>query len=241
MEKSNVFKIPTFLILFSLIILMLYYSNVDFDVDELFKVKKMNEMKNSLNDATTEISKLKKELSEHEDKIKNIKKDIEDLFNDNIETHLGIAQLELVSGATDLRGPGINIRMTDNLTDDPLNINYKIVHDLDVRMIINDLNSAGAEAIAINGKRILSTTEVICIGPVIRINGEAVAAPFIIKAIGDPDILLEKTITSPDSYAYDLKTNYGIDITAIKRNDISISKNKEKFNTKFAKLYEEGE
>ncbi len=108
-------------------------------------------------------------------------------------------------------------------------------------MIINQLNRAGAEAIAVNGKRIVNTTEVICIGPVLRINGEAVAAPFIIKAIGDPDILMEEAITSQESYAYDLKTNFGIDTKAMKNYDINISKNIENIEVNFAKLYEEGE
>ena len=181
------------------------------------------------------------DVDEHENTIKTLRENIDNLILDNLESYFVISELEIACGRTDVRGPGITVRVADNLTDDPLSINDKLVHDLDVRMIINDLNSAGAEAIAINGKRIVSTTEVICIGPVIRVNGEAVAAPFIIKAIGDQDILLEKAITSEESYAYDIKTNYGIDITAIKSYDINISRNKENIELKYAKLYEEGE
>ena len=241
MDKLNLFKVPLFAIIFTAIILLMHYSSIDFDIDEMFSVKKITEIKKDLDVATNEINNLKKDVRIQEDKIKTFKQDIDNLILTNLEIYSSISELEIICGRTDVRGPGITVRVADNLTDDPFNINDKIVHDLDVRMIINNLNSAGAEAIAINGKRIVSTTEVICIGPVIRINGEAVAAPFIIKAIGEPDTLLEKAITSEDSYAYDIKTNYGIDITAIKSYDINISKNKEKIEVNFAKLYEEGE
>lgn len=241
MEKSNIYKIPLFASIFTAIILLMHYSNLDFNIDNMFAAKKIIEIKKDLDNATKEITNLKNEVYVHEDKINVLKQNTENLIFDNLEIYSSISELEILCGRTDVRGPGITVRVADNLTDDPLNINYKIVHDLDVRMIINDLNSAGAEAIAINGKRIVSTTEVICIGPVIRVNGEAVAAPFIIKAIGDPETLLEKAITSESSYAYDIKTNYGIDITAIKSYDINISRNKENIEVNYAKLYKEGE
>ena len=64
--------------------------------------------------------------------------------------------------------------------------NY-IVHDNDLRNIVNELKNAGAEAISINGQRIVSTTAITCIGNVIKINDEKVTSPFVIKAIGFPE------------------------------------------------------
>lgn len=239
MEKSYFLKVPTFLIVFSFIIYILYNVSTDLDVDNMFKAKNINELTKILSEATDDINKLDADREAELAKMNDIRNDIQALFNDIVSIRSQIVALEAINGATDLRGPGITIRMTDNLAGDAININDKIVHDLDVRIIISELNAAGAEAIAINGKRIVSTTEVICIGPVIRINGEVVAAPFIIKAIGDPELLLEKVIVSTESYAYKLKDNYGIDIMAIKSYDISIPKNKDKFKIKFAKVAEE--
>lgn len=239
MEKSYFLKVPTFLLVFSLIIFALYNVSPDLDIDSMFKAKNIYELENTLNNLTTDISKLEEEKKSQIEHLNSLRSNIDYLFNDTVEIRSDIAALEVISGTTDLRGPGITIRMTDNTTSDSLSINEKIVHDLDVRIIISELNAAGAEAIAINGKRIVSTTEVICIGPVIRINGEVVAAPFIIKAIGDPELLMEKVINSPDSFAYYLIENYGIDIMAIKSYDISIPKNYDTFTIKFAKLMQE--
>lgn len=241
MLKIYMLKIPTFLIVFSFIIYILYNVSPDLDVDNMFKAKNMNELSLALDIETAEIDNLKKEHADQLKKIDKMQDEIDSIISDSIRIRSEIVGLEETIGSTDLRGQGITIRMTDNLTDDFLSIDQKLVHDLDVRMIINELNSAGAEAIAINGKRIVSTTEIICIGPVIRINGDVVAAPFIIKAIGDPEVLLEKAIESPASYADYLKTNFGIDITAIKNYDISIPKNTEKFKVNFAKAKAEEE
>lgn len=238
MEKSYFLKVPTFLLVFSFIIFILYNVSPDLDVDSMFRAKSISELEASLNKTQEEINKLNEDREAQLAKIDEVRSQIEYLFDEIVSTRFKISSLEEVNGATDLRGPGITIRMTDNLTNDALNINDKLVHDLDVRIIVSELNAAGAEAIAINGKRIVSTTEIICIGPVIRINGEVVAAPFIIKAIGDPEELLDKVILSPDSYAYQLKENFGIDIMAIKSYDISIPKNRDRIKIKYAKVVE---
>ena len=238
MEKSYFLKVPTFLLVFSFIIFILYNVSPDLDVDSMFRAKSISELEASLNKTKEEINKLNEDREAQLAKIDEVRSQIEYLFDEIVSTRFKISSLEEVNGATDLRGPGITIRMTDNLTNDALNINDKLVHDLDVRIIVSELNAAGAEAIAINGKRIVSTTEIICIGPVIRINGEVVAAPFIIKAIGDPEELLDKVILSPDSYAYQLKENFGIDIMAIKSYDISIPKNRDRIKIKYAKVVE---
>ena len=55
--------------------------------------------------------------------------------------------------------------------------------------VINELRSAGAEAISLNGERILATSEVRCTGAVVTVNGRRYAAPYVVFAIGDPDTL----------------------------------------------------
>lgn len=96
-------------------------------------------------------------------------------------------------GITDVEGKGIEIIVKDNsnITSETIGVlddisNY-IVHDNDLRNIVNELKNAGAEAISINGQRIVSTTAITCIGNVIKINDEKVTSPFVIKAIGFPE------------------------------------------------------
>ena len=67
-----------------------------------------------------------------------------------------------------------------------LDSSYLLVHDSDFLGIVNELKNGGAEAISINGERIVSTSSITCEGNVISINGEKVSSPFVIKAIGRP-------------------------------------------------------
>jgi len=59
----------------------------------------------------------------------------------------------------------------------------------DLLKLVNELNAAGAEAIAINDERIIATTEIRNAGNYIVINTNRYSAPFEIKAIGNPDTL----------------------------------------------------
>jgi uncharacterized protein YlxW (UPF0749 family) len=162
------------------------------------------------------IEKSKNELNQYE-VFQNKGEDISIILEEELY------KMKAVAGYTNLRGEGITVKLSDNMSNTIGDVNYDIVHDIDVTIIINDLINAGAEAISINGKRILSNSEIVCIGPLIRINGEGVAAPFFIKAIGDKD-LLSAAINAPNTYAYELKEIYGIGIETMKSDFVMISK-----------------
>ena len=105
-----------------------------------------------------------------------------------------IKQGNKILGLSEVTGYGIVITVNDNQKislnswmSDP---NWLLVHDTDLINIVNELRNAGAEAISINDQRILTTTAIECDGNVVRINGEKVAAPFEIKAIGLPEALV---------------------------------------------------
>lgn len=99
-------------------------------------------------------------------------------------------QLEITAGLTDVEGPGVSVILEDssssNLTGDEADY---LIHDSDLLSVINELRSAGAEAISLNGERILATSEVRCTGAVVTVNGRRYAAPYVIFAIGDKDTL----------------------------------------------------
>ena len=76
-----------------------------------------------------------------------------------------------------------------SLKEDIIDLNSYLVHEGDLIHIINELYNAGADAISINGKRIVNTTSIICDGNIIRINDEIVGVPIEIKAICYPQAL----------------------------------------------------
>ena len=101
-----------------------------------------------------------------------------------------IERLEILSGLTDVEGPGVTVVMKDssmaNTTGDEADY---LIHDNDIMSVINELRSAGAEALSLNGERIIATSEIRCTGAVVTVNGRRYAAPYIIFAIGDQTTL----------------------------------------------------
>lgn len=132
-------------------------------------------------------------------------------------------QFKMISGFVDLQGPGVIVRLSDSDRElyeweDPNNV---IVHDLDVLILVNDLKIAGAEAISINGQRIMSTSEIQCAGATITINNYTYGQPFIIRAIGDPDTL-NAAMKSPESYATLLKDVYSLGLEVATYENIKV-------------------
>lgn len=97
-----------------------------------------------------------------------------------------------LAGMTKMEGPGVRVMLNDspNVLQPGQDPNNFVLHDEDVLSVLNELKAAGAIAIAINDQRIISTTEVRCIGPTILLNkNQRLSPPFVIYALGDPETL----------------------------------------------------
>lgn len=148
-----------------------------------------------------------KEKSENAEKeLADSTKQLEDARNastaDNDETKAKKEQLEknnMLMGLTDVEGDGIVVTIKDSISSNPSeDLNSYLVHDGDIREIVSELENAGAEAIEINGQRVVSSTCIVCAGNIISVNGEKVNSPFVIKAIGNQESLY--SITRPGGY-----------------------------------------
>ena len=132
-------------------------------------------------------AEMRKKLETYKDAMKN-----DETTVDEIEYEL--LRNAALAGAVKVTGSGIVITMQDGeMTtgedkDDVLNY-LRTIHNTDMLKILNELRNTGAEAIAINGERILETSEVYCSWAFITINGEKLPAPFVIEVIGDTDML----------------------------------------------------
>ncbi len=70
------------------------------------------------------------------------------------------------------------------------NENTGIVHDQDIRNIVNELKIAGATGIEVGGQRLNVTSAIRCVGPTILVNNKPIPVnPITIKAIGNPEVL----------------------------------------------------
>jgi uncharacterized protein YlxW (UPF0749 family) len=93
------------------------------------------------------------------------------------------------AGHVPLAGPGIVVELDDSPFplrpgDDP---NTVILHYTDLQGVLNELWASGAEAIAVNGERMIATTGLNCVGTTIICNVKRIAPPYRISAIGDTE------------------------------------------------------
>lgn len=134
--------------------------------------------------------------------------DSPDLVAANLQEELNL--YGMYSGVVPLMGPGVIITIDDGIRDlfEGENINNLLVHDIDILMIINDLKKSGAEAISVNGERLVENSSVSCSGYTVEINGVRYARPFTIKAIGDGN-RISSSLIGPEGYGTSLK-NWGV-------------------------------
>ena len=97
--------------------------------------------------------------------------------------------------------------------------------------IVNELKNAGAEAIEINGQRVVGISAITCEGNIIMVNGERVGSPFTINAIGSPELLAN--LNRPGGYLPKLE-EYNIKTTFKKVDSITIPKYNGIMNFKYA-------
>lgn len=127
------------------------------------------------------------------------------------------------AGFTSLKGRGVTVTIDDSRTiggNDKADANAFLVHAEDILSVLNELSAAGAEAIAINDQRIISTSAVRCVGPVVNVNEVKLAAPFVITAIGAPDVL--ESALKIQGGVVDTLSPWGIQITIRKFQEVSV-------------------
>lgn len=102
-----------------------------------------------------------------------------------------ITRLKANAGDLPLEGKGIRLVLDDSKisTKPGENPNLYIIHDDDLLRVVNELRAAGAEAIAINGERLVAMSEIRCAGPTLSVNNNRSAPPYEIIAIGNPNNL----------------------------------------------------
>ncbi|MCD2345194.1 DUF881 domain-containing protein [Clostridium guangxiense] len=142
----------------------------------------------------SDINDLREQYFDSKQKIIDFSKTTNDISETNTQMQDELKLYRMALGKVDIEGEGVEIILNDSggeFTGTVKSSNNvgEMLHDYDIRYVLNALKSAGAEAISVNGQRVLSNSEIYCNAEFILINGIKTGAPFNIKAIGDEDKL----------------------------------------------------
>ncbi|MBU3180120.1 DUF881 domain-containing protein [Clostridium psychrophilum] len=227
-----------FVFIASIIIGLLIAMNIGFKGKNNFlDIKQYSEAYNERTKLYSDLNNLKQQYYVSKAKLdkynsgdeKNVlvTKEIEQEINEN----------NLLLGKSDVAGPGVKITLqdgTNNFDDYPTM--DQLIHDSDIVQVINDLRNAGAEAISVNGQRVVYNNYGLCAGSNIDLNGIKIVTPFYITAIGNEDVLYNY-LTLEQTYITQLKTR-DVHVNVVKQNKIQILAYNGKYIYKYIKLTE---
>jgi uncharacterized protein YlxW (UPF0749 family) len=97
-----------------------------------------------------------------------------------------LEQARIDAGLIALQGPGLVFRIEDS--GQPGAVADSLVSAKDIRILVEEVWLAGAEAVSINGERVTVSTAVLDIGGSILVNSAYLAPPYEIAAIGAPGL-----------------------------------------------------
>jgi uncharacterized protein YlxW (UPF0749 family) len=125
------------------------------------------------------------------------------LMLQEVRTELALQKMR--AGLIAISGPGVQVILDDGAhTVRGADANGTLIHDYDLRDVINVLWMAGAEAISANGERVVSSTSIYCVGSTVMVNDTRLSPPYQINAIGDP-VQLQDHLRNP-GYLGDIKS-----------------------------------
>ncbi len=94
-------------------------------------------------------------------------------------------RLRILNGAVKVSGPGVRVKV-----DGPATV-------LDLQDLLNELRNAGAEALSLNGQRIVASTVILPMPDgSVRVDGVTIRRPYVFAAIGDA-ATLEAALVRP--------------------------------------------
>ncbi len=134
-------------------------------------------------------------------------------------------RVRLSAGLAEVHGPGVEVVLADAKDvaqgADP---NDYLIHDTDIAAVVNALFVGGAEAVSVNGERVVATTPIRCAGTTILVNSTRLGSPYVVTAIGESDALQQAL--AEDGHAsllFDSYTKqYGLQVAVTRKGDVTV-------------------
>jgi uncharacterized protein YlxW (UPF0749 family) len=164
---------------------------------------------------------LRNEITDLEQQVASLSPANQAQSNATLVSELG--RLMVVNGDAPASGPGVQVQVS------------AVINPLDMQDLINELRNAGAEAMAINGQRIIVSSVVARQGSDLVLGDQVLTPPYVLSAIGQPDtmetaLLRRGGLVGLLEYAYS-----GLQITVTQTQSVTLAANTQQPALKLAR------
>lgn len=219
----------------SLILVMLMFTQFK-TVDETditaIETMRETELRSELSAWKNKYDEVEKKVLEQDTKISEYKEELKNDENTSTTLEGEVREAESYLGLTALKGEGIIVTLSDK---DIYNIEYD-----DILRLVNELNIAGAEAIAVNDERIVAMSDITLVNNrIVLVNTRKISGPYVIKAIGDKKYF-ESALNIKGGYIDSIVVNgKGVEYKLDDNITIPAYEEKEKLEMQYAKQVKE--
>jgi uncharacterized protein YlxW (UPF0749 family) len=199
-------------------------------------INRDRELANELRELTREIKVMEEEIADLEYNLEQIQTGQAEVTDAMISE---VAKTRLGAGLVSVTGPGVEVILNNPPHPDGRpGGSLFIIRDEDMLKVVNELRGSGAEAISINGQRLLSFSEVRLAGSFINVNLTRVVPPYQILAVGPAD-QMEESLLLPGGLA-EFMQDVGIQVTVEKHDSLTVPAYKGDWSTVYAKPAQRG-
>ena len=130
-----------------------------------------------------------------------------------------VREVQLRAGTVPMSGSGLLVTLSDSdrEAEDPAFRVALAVHDVDLQLVVNALWAAGAEAMAVNGQRLVATSPIRAAGETITVNFRPLVPPYEIIAIGARKDAFERTEAGERYRSFATDLGFGFQVEARRR------------------------
>ncbi|MBN1582471.1 MAG: DUF881 domain-containing protein [Anaerolineae bacterium] len=176
----------------------------------------LSELVNANHDLRNEIASLEQQLAAYDQVSRRTV--LEELVEE-------MNQVKVANGAIEVSGPGIELTIDGEISV------------LDLQDLLNELRNAGAEALALNGHRIVSHSVLNQAGQ-FTVDGNPISRPYTLQAIGDPDTLETAMLRSGSAADLLQRTMPNLTLSSVQQSRLVLPVFRSQMQFEYAQLVE---
>jgi uncharacterized protein YlxW (UPF0749 family) len=183
-------RIGTALVLLMGSVLLIVSENSSGGTD--LRPGRYNDLASLVNNESRRVKAQQAQVAALTDEVEELTASVGNEEADEVRRQAG--QVRGAAGLEPVVGAGVTVTLSDAPIDDinslaTDNLNAFVVHQQDIQAVVNALWSGGAEAVTVQGQRVITTTGIKCEGNSVTLQGVPYPQPYVISAVGDQTAL----------------------------------------------------